>query len=113
MKYYTLVLETENAIAKMNSGCAVVANKNIEKIKIIVKQGYNGFVYETDEQLLDFVKQLLEDRQLCGKLGKNAYQTIKNEWNAQVSATRLIKLIDSLEKSNGCDSFEKGPCSRA
>lgn len=97
----------------MNSGCAVVANKNIGSVPFLVKQGYNGFVYETDEQLLDFVKQLLEDRQLCGKLGKNAYQTIKNEWNAQVSATRLIKLIDSLEKSNGCDSFEKGPCSRA
>jgi hypothetical protein len=43
-------------------------------------------------------------------LAKNAYQTMESEWNADVAAERLIKLIESEFDSN---LFTSGPCSKA
>ena len=47
-------------------------------------------------------------------MGKHAYETITNTWNAQEAARRLVDLIRAI--SEGVPSPElylEGPCSRA
>ena len=47
-------------------------------------------------------------------MGKHAYETITNTWNAQEAACRLVDLIRAI--SEGVPSpelYSEGPCSRA
>lgn len=98
----------------MNSGCAVVANKDIGSVPYLIKEVDNGLTYsgKNTDRIYEQVKRLLDDNELRKKLGVKAYETITAEWNAEVAADRLIKLIESGEyKSNGM--FKDGPCSMA
>ena len=76
----------------MNSGCAVVADHMMGAVPFLLQHNVNGMVYRDGQKqmLFDDVKRLLDDRELCRKLGVNAYETIVEEWNAEEAATRLI-----------------------
>ena len=49
---------------------------------------------------------MLEDNDTCKKLGKNAYQSISNEYNGEKSAERLIELM--LNFADGKTDFNAG-----
>ena len=77
----------------MNSGCAVVADAMIGAVPYLIHPEENGYAYETgrEDQLLASVRSLLQDRELCHRIGRNAYATIAEEWNAEVAAKRLTE----------------------
>lgn len=79
----------------MNSGCALVANHMIGAIPYLVQNGENGYIYQDGnaQQLFGLVEKLACDRELCKKLGRNAYETITNTWNAENAAASLLQLI--------------------
>lgn len=100
----------------MNSGCAVVASHAIGSVPFLLKDNENGFIYESgnENELFCKVKYLLDAPIERDRMGKNAYQTIVTEWNAEIAAERFVQLSQHIlagEKSP--DLFESGPCSKA
>lgn len=82
----------------MNSGCALVANHMIGAVPYLVQNGENGFIYRDgrNEQLFKRVEQLVKDGQLAERLGRNAYETIVQVWNAENAARSLLELIRTV-----------------
>lgn len=100
----------------MNSGCAVVACHIIGAVPFLVKDGENGFVYEcgNENELFDKVTYLLKNSDKREQMGKKAYQTIANEWNAEIAAERLVQLSQQILHGEKYPKlFENGPCSTA
>lgn len=99
----------------MNSGCAVVASEAIGSVPFLIKDGVNGLRYENGniEDLTNKVKFLLDHPEKCTELGKNAYSTMTEEWNADTAAERFIALASHiLSGEKGISLYELGPCSR-
>ncbi|MBQ8546299.1 MAG: glycosyltransferase family 4 protein [Clostridia bacterium] len=99
----------------MNSACAVVANNNIGAVPYLLNDGKNGAIYHNDsvDELYEKVKYLLDNREKRKEMGKNAYNTMKNEWNATVATERLLILAEELKNNKKCTLYEGGPCSVA
>lgn len=98
----------------MNSGCAVVAGHEIGAVPYLIRDGENGLVYKSEDDLFEKVRDLLERPGKQRKLGAAAYRTIAGHWNASVAAERLIMLSERILAGEiSPDLFESGPCSRA
>ena len=99
----------------MNSACAVVANNAIGSVPFLIENNTNGLIYE-DNILNDFYSKvclLLDDDKLAKKLGYNAYNTMINEWNPKVAASRFIELSTELLSKKQFNKYNSGPCSKA
>lgn len=98
----------------MNSGCAVVASHAIGSVPFLIEHKSNGLIYKNndDEDLYNNVKILMDDKVLREKLGKSAYYTLYNTWNADVAANSFIHIIDNLLNKSG-KVVLNGPCSIA
>lgn len=99
----------------MNSACAVVASHAIGSVPFLLKDGENGFIYKSGDLngLYDRVVRLIKQPELRERMGRNAYQTLAEQWNADVAAERFIALVQALLDSRQCDLFGDGPCSKA
>lgn len=100
----------------MNSMCAVVASHAIGSVPFLIENNKNGLVYESGnvEMLYKKVKYLLDNPEEQVRLGKAAYQTIVEEWNAEVAVERFAKLVEHiLSGEEAPDLYERGPCSKA
>lgn len=100
----------------MNSGCAVVASDAAGSTPYLVENSINGCVYRSGNQneLYENVIRLLEQPATREAMGKNAYETIRNTWNAQEAANRLYGLVQAILAGNPFpELYLKGPCSRA
>lgn len=100
----------------MNSGCAIVACNAIGSVPYLLTNGANGFTYNLFDEEKQFlaVKTLLDNPDLQNKLGLAAYRTIKEVWNAQKAAERLITLAERIDSGDSnIDIFDFGPCSKA
>lgn len=97
----------------MNSGCAIVANEAIGSVPFLLEDGKNGYVYKDGclEEVYQKTKYLLDNSIERVTLGVNAYNTIVNEWSAEIASARLLILCDDLIKKGTCSRFLKGPCS--
>lgn len=100
----------------MNSGCAVVASDAVGATPFLVKDGVNGSVYHSGDtqELYEKVRRLLDDTAAQERFGKNAYETIRDTWNAQTAADRLCGLVQAVLAGNPLQElYMEGPCSRA
>lgn len=100
----------------MNSGCAVVADSAIGSVPFLVKNGENGLCYRSSdvEDLYQKVKFLLDHPAECNAMGKKAYETITETWNAETATDRLIGLCKALSEDPKSPSpYANGPCSKA
>ena len=97
----------------LNSACAVVANREIGSVPYLIKDGENGLIYDRNikDDLYKKVKMLLENIEMKQAIQKNAYETMRNMWNADVAAHRLLELINNL-KEGKATPFKDGPCSK-
>ncbi|MDD6484108.1 MAG: glycosyltransferase family 4 protein [Clostridiales bacterium] len=98
----------------MNSGCACVASHAIGAVPFLIKNGENGIIYKNGcmDDLSAKVMKLLDDRELCRKIGRNAYSTIVDMWNPKEAAQRFLELSQDIlkgKKAGFCD----GLCSLA
>ena len=100
----------------MNSGCAVVADRMEGATLFLMKQGENGFWYKdaSAKCLADLVGRLLEDKKLRETIGRNAYRTIADLWNARVAAESLLKMCETVAAGKEPEMlWTQGPCSKA
>ncbi len=98
----------------MNSGCAVVASHASGSVPFLINDGQNGFIYRNGDTdgLFEKVKFLLNDRESAAKLGKAAYITMAEQWNAENAAERFLKLAEVVcEGDDLYGVFEDGVCS--
>lgn len=82
----------------MNSGCAVVADHMIGAAPWMIRQRENGILYRDgcEQQLQEYVAELLQDPAECRRLGEAAQQTVRTEWNARTAAQRLVRLCREM-----------------
>lgn len=100
----------------MSRGCAVIASHAIGAAPWLVDSGKNGLIFHnlSVDDLVDKVKDLLSHPEKIGRLGKEAYNSINQQWNPHVAATRLSDFARKmLENPNCCPQYEAGPCSIA
>lgn len=100
----------------MNSACAVVASHAIGSVPFLLKDGKNGYVYESGniDSLYTKVKYLLDHPENQQIFGSEAYKTMITEWNAEVATKRFINLADRINMGeNKSDVYQTGPCSNA
>lgn len=100
----------------MNSGCVVIADRMEGAALYLVEQGVNGFYCKrpTPEHMAEVIAKLLEDAEECQKIGRKAYATIAETWNAKVAAKRLLQMCESVSKGELFVSpWKEGPCSKA
>jgi glycosyltransferase involved in cell wall biosynthesis len=97
----------------MNSGCTVIANKDIGAVPFLADNNKNAFVYNSGdfEEMYNCIKKAIEDKELRYNIGKNAYNTIIDVWNAENATKNLLDLINNI--LNGKQKFLKhGPASK-
>lgn len=99
----------------MNSGCVVIASHAIGSVPYLIKHRENGIIYESGntQDLCNKVLDIIDNRQRQKKLGRNAYNTIANVWNAENAVISLIKLSDSILRGNNVFYHGESPCCKA
>lgn len=76
----------------MNSACAIVASSSPGSVLTMLRDGENGLVFAEDDYD-DFYKKLSElvkNPALTSRLGKSAYLTIADSYNATLAAERFV-----------------------
>lgn len=98
----------------MNSGCAVVANCAIGAVPFLITPGKNGLIYPNGkfEVFYRQITALMQQQALIKELGKNAYETIVKEWNAENAAGKLITLLQKVQQGEAV-FFQSGVLSKA
>lgn len=99
----------------MSSGCAVVASHACGSTPFLVKDNVNGLIYESgnEQDLFHKTKMLLDDLDLRKKLSLNAFNDMRNLWDARVAAQRLPLLYEAIKEGKSLSLFQDGPCSPA
>ena len=94
----------------MNSACAVVASRSIGSVPVLIQHGKNGFIYQNGKkrEVFQYVKNLLDHPSMRREIGKAAFLTLSNVWNAHYATEQFLKLIKRI-KENGPAVCE-GPC---
>ena len=69
-------------------------------LKDVIKQGTNGFLYDTEEEFNEILDLLKNDKGLRAQIGARAYETAAVKFCAGVFATGCIKLYKSLGKES-------------
>lgn len=98
----------------MNSGCAVVADGNIGSVPYLIENGVNGMIYKSTNwtDLGDCVEWLVRHPKEMAEMGRKAYQTMNETWNAEVAAKNFVTLCEALTDRKKTPVME-GPCSQA
>ncbi len=98
----------------MNSGCAVVANCAVGAVPFLLKPDKNGLVYPNKrmDMFYDSIVRLIKEPEEMERLGREAYRTIAEEWNAEKAAGKLLSLLEGLLLGR-VEFAEKGVLSRA
>lgn len=98
----------------MNSGMAVIANRDMGAAKSMIEDGKNGVLYKGSNPsgLWKKVAELIENGEIRSNMGKAAYETIETTWNAQVAANRLYDCMKAELSGKDIPQYEKGPLSR-
>ena len=98
----------------MNSGCAVIADSAAGAVPYLISHEQNGLVYREEDVsgFLELVVRLAEDEELRRRLGRSAYDTIDQIWNARNAAECLLRLCKGI-LSGSVVYEQEGPCSPA
>ena len=98
----------------MNCGCVEVVNNQVGAAPFLIKDGENGFLYSggSFSEMEEKVIYLLEHPREGSQMGKQAYETIANHWNAREAVVRLLEFYENWKKGRLLFQ-EEGPLSKA
>lgn len=99
----------------MNSGCAVVASHAIGAVPHMLEHNQNGVIYKNADlnDLYIKVKELIQNRSKRETLGKNAYNSLYEQWNGKVAAQRLFAFAYNILHGENNSEHKTGPMSIA
>lgn len=78
----------------------IVYGPEVYKERVI--HGYNGFVAETKDQIVEYAELLYKDDNLRRNLGENARKSIENFRNNSETTDKLVALCEKLLQDNEC-----------
>lgn len=98
----------------MNSGCVEVVNEQVGAAPYLIRHGENGLVYPKDryEKMEETVLDLFAHWDECKGMGRAAYETIRDVWNAEHAAAELMRFTEGLMQGEIVPAKE-GPLSVA
>ena len=96
----------------MSNGCVVIGSDAVGSVPRLIRDGYNGLVYSSNnlESLCSKVKEVLSQPEKCRTIAEHAYETLKKEWSPKNGAERLVYLCEGLLSSSKVEIAD-GPCS--
>ena len=98
----------------MNSGCAVVANVEAGAVPYLIRHGENGMAYQggSFDEMAKAVLYLATHKKERESMGRAAYETITELWNAEHAAGELIRFAGEILNGEPIPAKE-GPLSIA
>lgn len=98
----------------MNSGCVEVVNAQVGAAPYLIRHGENGLVYPNDryESMEELVLKLFDNWDEYKMMGRAAYETIRDTWNAEHAAQELLRFTKRLMQGDIIPA-ETGPLSTA
>ena len=98
----------------MNSGCVEVVNAQVGAAPYLIRHGENGLVYPRDcyDKMETLVLDLFENWDDRKQMGRAAYETIRDTWNADNAAKELIRFTGGLMRGEIVPA-QTGPLSTA
>lgn len=98
----------------MNSGCAEVANVEAGAVPYLITPGKNGLVYPKGnfDKMAEAVIYLITHEEERKNMGREAYRTITELWNAEHAADELIRFAGEILTGEP-EPAKKGPLSPA
>jgi len=79
-------------IQYMSCGIPCVVS-NVGTNPLIVKDGENGFLAKSEDEWVDKISRLIENRDLRRKIGSAGRETIIGKYSLKVNAPRLLKVL--------------------
>ena len=77
----------------MACGCAVVTTATC-MIPEIIENGVNGFMSNNEEELREYIKKVLSDKELAKELGNQARETIKKNFSEEKFVNNWNNIFD-------------------
>ncbi|MBR1472439.1 MAG: glycosyltransferase [Lachnospiraceae bacterium] len=103
----------------MNAGCAVVASAAAGSVPYLIKDGQNGLIYpwrkngsERAGCIRAAVELLAGKEALRRQMGREAYKTVRDTWNAHIAAERFLAFCEAVLAGKNID-YADGPMSLA
>lgn len=98
----------------MNSGCVEVADARVGAAPYLIRHGENGLLYPGGryEKMEALVLELFAHWEKYRGMGRAAYETIRDMWNAEHAASALLRFVDGIRQGRLCPEAE-GPLSEA
>lgn len=98
----------------MGQVCCPVASHLIGSVPFLLKDGYNGQVFESGniDSLFEKTRYILDHPDEMRDMSLRAYETVADEWNAVVAARRLYDFCEAWLQQKPI-RFEHGPMSKA
>lgn len=98
----------------LNSACAVVAANNIGSVPYLLNDRINGLIFKDKnwDDLTEKIEWLINNPVERAEMGRQAYLTMLNTWNADKASNNLIMLYKAL-LTNEETPIPEGPCSKA
>ena len=98
----------------MNSGCVEVVDARVGAAPYLIRHGENGLLYFGGryEKMEALVLDLFENWEERRGMGRAAYETIRDIWNAEHAADVLLRFADGLRQGR-IEPEEAGPLSAA
>jgi len=85
------------AIQYMSVGIPAVA-QNVGANRMIIKDGENGFLVDSDQQWIDRIEKLINDPQLRRRIGEAGRQTVEQKYSLRISAPRIYEIIQKTHE---------------
>lgn len=84
----------------MNSGCVEVVNAQVGAAPYLIRHGINGLVYPQDryDKMEALVMDLFANWEERKQMGRAAYETIRDTWNAEHAAKALLRFVERLQQ---------------
>ena len=98
----------------MNSGCVEVVDARVGAAPYLIRHGENGLLYFGGryENMEALVFDLFENWEVRRGMGRAAYETIRDVWNAERAADALLRFTEKLRQGE-IRPEEEGPLSAA
>ena len=98
----------------MNSGCVEVVNAQVGAAPYLIRHGENGLVYPDNryEKMEGLVLDLFQNWNERKQMGRAAYETIRDMWNADNAARELLRFAEKLTEGKIVPAKD-GPLSAA
>ncbi len=97
----------------MAAGCVPIASAKAGASRMLIKEGYNGYLYNSVDELAKIIVSLKKNPAKLMQLANNAADTISNEWSAETAAQRFYDIAETKLLKRSADDYLSGPMKKS